>query len=417
MTAVRTLIDDVPVVKGFRKGADRLIEPAATVERVRPHLSRMGITRVANVTGLDRLGIPVVMVVRPNSRALAVAQGKGVSLDAAKASGIMESIETYHAERVELPLLLGSQQDLQDRYRLVDVARLNAPRDSAFHAALPLLWVEGDDIAGDRRVWVPFELVHANFTTPRPSGSGCFAQTSNGLASGNHVLEAIDHAMLELIERDSTTLWSLAPLAAQRNTRIDQSTVVNGPCRELLDILDRAGMRSAAWEMTSDIGVPTYLFMFADLSAGVDEMETYRGYGCHATHGIALLRAITEAAQMRLTIIAGSRDDLDPLHYRGRAPSTRERRSLEWLDDCDASRPFGTSPECDADTFNGEISWMLDRLAAVGIDQVVCVDLTRPEFDIPVARVVIPDLEMAFMEWKYFSTGERARRVTEASTG
>ena len=64
----------------------------------------MGITRIANITGLDRLGIPVVMVCRPNSRSIAVSQGKGLTLDAAKASGLMESVETFHAESITRPL-------------------------------------------------------------------------------------------------------------------------------------------------------------------------------------------------------------------------------------------------------------------------------------------------------------------------
>ena len=86
-----------PSPKGFRLGTHRAIDPRETIERIRPHMAAMGITRVANVTGLDRIGIPVVMVCRPNSRSLAVAQGKGLDLDAAKASGLGESIEAYHA--------------------------------------------------------------------------------------------------------------------------------------------------------------------------------------------------------------------------------------------------------------------------------------------------------------------------------
>ncbi len=57
-------------------------------------LAVMGISRVTNVTGLDTVGIPLVMVCRPNSRSISVSQGKGCDLDAAKASGVMESVET-----------------------------------------------------------------------------------------------------------------------------------------------------------------------------------------------------------------------------------------------------------------------------------------------------------------------------------
>jgi ribosomal protein S12 methylthiotransferase accessory factor YcaO len=94
--------------KAYRRGTHRTVDPATTLARMQPHLASMGITRIANVTGLDRIGVPVVMVSRPNSRSLAVSQGKGLTLEAAKASGVMEAIELYHAERIELPLKLGS---------------------------------------------------------------------------------------------------------------------------------------------------------------------------------------------------------------------------------------------------------------------------------------------------------------------
>ena len=73
-------------VKAYRHGTHRTVDPASTLARVQPYLAHTGITRIANVTGLDRIGVPVVMVCRPNSRSLAVSQGKGLTLDAAKAS-------------------------------------------------------------------------------------------------------------------------------------------------------------------------------------------------------------------------------------------------------------------------------------------------------------------------------------------
>src|SRR5215467_3082672 len=91
----------------------RTIDAATTVARARKLFGAFGITRVANVTGLDCIGIPVVMVCRPNARSLSVSQGKGIDLDAARASGLMESIELFHAERINLPLKLGSWNDLR----------------------------------------------------------------------------------------------------------------------------------------------------------------------------------------------------------------------------------------------------------------------------------------------------------------
>src|SRR4051794_33639460 len=96
------------VHKTYWNGTQRSVAPDVTVRTIMPLRARFGITRVANVTGLDSLGVPVVIVCRPNSRSLSVSQGKGLTLDAAKASGLMESIELYHAEHVALPMKLGS---------------------------------------------------------------------------------------------------------------------------------------------------------------------------------------------------------------------------------------------------------------------------------------------------------------------
>src|SRR6056297_3549928 len=113
-----------PGVKGYRRDTHRLVDPVETLARVGPLAAAMGITRLANVTGLDTIGIPVVMAVRPRSRSLAVSQGKGLTLAAAEASALMESVEAYHAERVAAPLRLATYAELRGTERVVDVERL-----------------------------------------------------------------------------------------------------------------------------------------------------------------------------------------------------------------------------------------------------------------------------------------------------
>src|SRR3954470_5285453 len=169
MTAPTGLLPNTraPTPKIFRLGTHRAVRPEETVERVRPFMAAMGITRIANITGLDRIGVPVVMVCRPNSRSLAVSQGKGLDLAAAKASGLMESVEDYHAERIALPLKLGSYEELRHSHRLVDVTKLPRTTSSRFHPSLPVLWIEGYDLLQQEPVWVPHDLVHMRYTLPR----------------------------------------------------------------------------------------------------------------------------------------------------------------------------------------------------------------------------------------------------------
>src|SRR4029077_10358873 len=112
--------------KVLREGTHRSQNVEVTLKHVLALAPVMGITRVANVTGLDSVGIPVVMVCRPNSRSLAVSQGKGIDLASARASGLMEAAELYHAETITFPLRLCSYEEIRYTHRMVDVWQLPA---------------------------------------------------------------------------------------------------------------------------------------------------------------------------------------------------------------------------------------------------------------------------------------------------
>ena len=99
--------------KHWRDGTHRSRSPAETVADYRRFMKPMGITRLANITGLDCIGLPVYVAVRPNSKLLAVSQGKGVDADSARASALMESIETWHAENVRRPIRMESRRSLR----------------------------------------------------------------------------------------------------------------------------------------------------------------------------------------------------------------------------------------------------------------------------------------------------------------
>jgi ribosomal protein S12 methylthiotransferase accessory factor len=89
---------DGSVLKLFKRGTHRIISPDDTLTRIAPRAPQIGITRLGNVTGLDRIGIPVAVAIRPNSRSVSVSQGKGLGLSQALASALMEAIELFHAE-------------------------------------------------------------------------------------------------------------------------------------------------------------------------------------------------------------------------------------------------------------------------------------------------------------------------------
>jgi ribosomal protein S12 methylthiotransferase accessory factor len=393
----------------------RLIDPEETLERVAPLLPVMGITRIANVTGLDTLGIPVVMVSRPNSRSISVAQGKGPTLAAAKASGVMESIESYHAEHITLPLKLASYEELRYSHRCVDVERLPRLRTSGYTPFRQMLWIEGLDLMSGKPAWVPFEMVSLNFAAPLPAGPGCFQAGSNGLASGNHILEAIVHAVAELIERDAATLWHLLDEAAQDRARLDLATVDDPVCRELLAKLQRGGVCVGVWELTSDIGVPTFQCrIISEEGPPGDVRRPGLGAGCHPSRAVALSRALTEAAQSRLTFISGARDDIPRFEYQDQLDPAVHARWMRRIRGDGPGRAFNAAPSHAGRDLEDELRWLLDRLVGAGIEEVVVVDLTRAEFSIPVARVIIPGLEGVDASTDYL-LGARARERLAAA--
>src|SRR5262245_59465733 len=123
--------------KSFRHGTHRTVVPTETIARLRPLLGTFGITRVANLTMLDRIGIPVVMVCRPNSRSSAVFHGKGLDSVAAKASGLMEAVETWHAENIHLPLQYCSFREIPSSLQMARIRELPSVSKGRFHDALP----------------------------------------------------------------------------------------------------------------------------------------------------------------------------------------------------------------------------------------------------------------------------------------
>lgn len=387
-------------------GTKRARTFADTLARVSQDFDRYGITRVADITGLDRLGIPVALACRPNSRSLAVSQGKGLTLEAAKCSAVMESIELYHGEHVALPLRLATASELGGSGRLADLDRLPGVRHSRFHPHRELLWVEAADLRGAAARWLPFEVVHCSARVPPPTGSGCFQSTSNGLASGNMLDEAVVHALAELIERDATALWELLDPAAKAATQVDLAGIAAPAIRELLDRIDARGFALRLFDVTSDIGVAAFLAELEDLQAApATPYRFFTGMGCHPVRDIAAIRAITEAAQCRLTLISGSRDDLFRDEYRADAQPSY---AATVADHPAAPRAFASIPSYDGARFADDIGWMLDRLAARGLEQALLVDLSLPDTGIAVARVVVPGLEGPDDEADYVP-GARAR--------
>jgi ribosomal protein S12 methylthiotransferase accessory factor len=375
------------------------------LERIRPALPLAGITRLADITGLDRLGVPVTLALRPNSPTIVCSSGKGLTLEAALVSGAMEALEIHHAEQVALPRLRAAHRELGGAIAAVPIDRLALTRHSLFRVDRPIDWTLGWDLARGCETAVPASVV--GFTLGPAGGLDLmpFQSSTNGLASGENLLEALCHALLEVIERDALTCHDA--ITEEREylpPRVRPETIEHPLVRELVGRLEQAEVEVILLDATVDTCVPAYSVLLADTAERGQGI--FAGSGAHLDPEVAMLRAITEAAQARTVSISGSRDDLfRQRRLRIRRNDTDESRrllrALPAVVDARERRSLATA------TFEGDVHVILSHLARIGMDQVIVFDLSRPVFPIRVVKVVVPGLEGPSM--RCAPMGPRAR--------
>jgi YcaO-like protein with predicted kinase domain len=404
--AARTLASACGPRGGFSSPyLDRIRPAAETIAALRPKLPELGITRLARLTGLDVVGIPVWSAIRPNARTLAVSQGKGIDDDAAAASAMMEAIEGATAERADLPHVTLSQKDMAALDRRValldDLLRTgNEPPDDDEVIA----WIEGFDLMSGAAVCVPMEA--AALSDQRVPSR--YWQSTDGLASGNVLWEAIFHGLCERIERDALTLWRFQDETGIAS-RCRQPGAFDDPeVRKLADRIEGAGLRLQLFDITSDVGVPVFFATISPPPSGDAarwrRFDLVSGSGCHPVPARAVIRAVTEAAQSRLTAISGARDDIDPSDYRARLNNDL----IPYLTVAPATARVDEPAIAPAPSTY--LDFMIGRVKAVGGRSIIVVPLENGDRGYAVAKVFVSDLETVPGR-RRFPHGRRALRA------
>lgn len=391
--------------KGFWRGTQRSVPPEETLRRIRPVLRQAGITRLADITGLDRIGIPTTLAIRPNGRTLSNSSGKGFTLEAALASGAMEAIELHHAEECELSGFRAPYDEIPDRYARIPVDRLALARHAPFNARWPFNWTVGWDLLNQQEVAVPLGLIDMGRGAANLSELFAFQITSNGLASGNNMLEAINAGLFEVIERDAVTSHKVRWDETNEHPPVVKLETVEHPMvRELIDRLERAGIGLCLLDCAVDTNLPVYEAFLVDLVW--QNVGMFKGYGAHLDPEVAMIRAITEAVQGRVVYISGSRDDLfrhNEVHLRN---DVNDRAAIRMFEKMVPTVDARTRRSEATPTFEGDTLAALHKLKAAGLDQVIVVDLSRPDFPVNVVKVIVPGLEGYMFD--FYTPGPRA---------
>ncbi len=369
-------------------------EPQATEELVRALFSvrrRYGITRIGSLTRLDRAGVAVAQVVRPLSLSNAVSQGKGANIMDAAASALMETLECWAAERIAPERIkVASARDLGDEIRNL-YAGCRVHGFDAGWDQLRLGWTGGYDLLTARVLPVPAALVDTIYTLPSPHPIA-FPRSTRGLAAGPTMLAAIIHAALEVLERASVAGARRYP-RSYPELRIDPARVDGPLSSRILADLKAADLAAGIWQVPGDHHLPVF-------RCQVIETEAHReiapmpgeGFACDFTYDGALARALMEAAQARVTALAGAREDITRAAY----PESYGRKDLDARRHAFLSQG-GTVPlPVDRDapaSGDAALGAVLDALKSAGGQAVLVVPLySGQDPNLEIVRLVVPPL-------------------------
>jgi ribosomal protein S12 methylthiotransferase accessory factor len=393
-------------------GIERTVPAAETISRLTDVAKSLGVTRLADITGLDRVGIPVYSSVVPKSDdALSVYNGKGVRRIDAQVGAIMEAIERQTVLKVRPPFIEGSYSELRRRQTTLDPIKVNQKLADDYHADKIYSWVGGLDIVSGEPCWVPAKLA-GYFWDDVPHPSPFEMNDTNGVASGNCREEAMCHALCELAERDA---WTLAEIGAHELPRLRRSLAFgvspsNGPddlemfpcldlnSNELMEAFHQAELFPVVRDITSSLGIPAVFASVSDDQIPGFPMA-HSGLGAHLDVNVAVRRALTELAQSRCVDIQGVREDIAPPGVSGDAFGLHTRRISAinyeswYLGRSKSFRKLGEVRSVTHDTIEADLRFLVDRFAECGLTQIIVVDFTPDALDYSVVRVIVPGIE------------------------
>ncbi|MGW0868855.1 YcaO-like family protein [Streptomyces sp. NPDC002740] len=359
-------------------GTVRARTPQETWEAVAGRLPEFGITRVADLTDLDVIGLPVWTVIRPASKTLSVSQGKGATALLAKLSAVMEAIELWHVEQPLSVAAVGPAAEVAPHCPVSGLP-VTAPLPEDALARVVCEWAAGTGLVGGAKALLPVDLVRRRSQRPLWAPD-VWRATSTGLACGNTRDEALVHALFEVVERD--VLYRDTQTGGRRRTLIDPRTVDDPLGQEVIARFAAAGMALETALVAGPYGLPVCVaYLWSE-----DYPVVFAGGGCHSHPGIALTRALTEAAQSRLAAIAGTRDDLptDPGSFD--TSLFRPARTAGLVPWPEVTARFTTA----AGGFADQVQDIARRVQTVTAHEPVALELSAPDCPVYAVQVLCP---------------------------
>lgn len=408
-----------------------------TLTEITPLCIKIGVTRISDITFMDRLYVPNYSAILPGTEdVIWVYSGKGITRSHAKVSALMEAIERYSSLSDSSPreFIQGTYLELSKSYnKVLHPAEVVEPVCQEYNDKHDIIdYLPGFDLLNNEQVLVPAELALYRYFPKHPAITVFSQSHTNGLASGNVLEEAVCHALCEVIERDAVSIADLCASSIPYNilekiTDSLEKGEINGyhyiripiedkfiddasifPDVDISEITEEFDSIKRLVNRFTDTGIPLLIKDITHKEIGIPtfvassvEWVTHdygyfaKGYGTHPDSRIALIRAITELSQTRAVNIQGARDDLKKIQYAENDEIYKRRWQFMHAQSSLGENIIKFSEIKTYANYDilDDINRILSSLKIARLKRAIFVNLTNPNIGIPVVRTIIPGLE------------------------
>jgi len=369
--------------KTFTTDQDKARRPEETLANFYSQIDKLPIKIVHEVRRIDngRLGIPVYFsVCGDDAQALTGTKkqmGKGASPAQAEASACMELAERFSLFSFAGQagnFLAGDYESLRDYPLLPAEQLLKSAGDTRLSGSqlqeilhgIPLQWAWATELVSGKPLLVPFSWFFA-------------INEFNGSSAGNTLEEAALQAICEVVERHVSSLVSQKRLAAPM---IDRQSLTDPVARELLQKFARAGVDLQLYDFSLDTGVATVAAVGIDKTTFPTTSEIVYTAGTSPDPQKAVIRAITEVAQLAGDFNTGAN------YVASGLPKPAALADIAYLGG-QVKKSIHDLPNLADDDILVEIQRIVAAMARIGLS-VFLLDATHRQLAIPAVYAIVP---------------------------
>ena len=362
---------------------EKTISPEETLRRFRERLAAVDLDILEEAVRIDngRLDVPVFFSLCGKDAEAVIGNkkqmGKGGTAIQAEASAVMElaerfSLFSFKANPANFAVM--THREAGENAMPLEAIRLSVHDETAdadvaldFFSDIPLRWAKGENLTAGGETLIPFDWFYA-------------LNEFNGSAAGNCIEEAVIQAVCEVVERHVCSVVSRGTLKVPS---IDPGSVTDPMALELLDKFRRAGIRLVISDMSLETGIPTVGALAWDPATFPARSEIVWTAGTSPDPQKALIRALTEVAQLAGDFNSGSN------YVASGLPKFASLEEATFLTEGAGSVPISSLPNVADGNIKVEIKRCIENLARSGL-QVFMIDVTHPELGIPSVYAVVP---------------------------